>query len=144
MSSAALATGTIMPDLAVTDAAGDLQTLRGLTAGRRALVYFMRTASCPVCNAHVQTIERQGFDDVATIVVTPGGVDEVATVARRTSLTVVGSGDSGHAQVGLGRFLGLQHSGTVVLDTDGTILLARSSTLPTGSFELGEVEALLA
>lgn len=137
------AVGTIMPDIAVIDPTGSARSLRQLVAGRRALVYFMRSASCPVCNAHLRTIAGMGLADAAVVVVTPGGAAEAAAVASRVALDVVASGESGHAAVGLGRFLGLQHSGSFVLDADARILSARTATLPTGSFDRSEVAALL-
>lgn len=137
------AVGTIMPDIAVSTAEGIPQTLHQLTAGRHALVYFMRTATCPVCNAHVKTIERLALDGVAVVIVAPGTAADAAGVAKRVALTVVASGETGHADAGLGSSLGLQHSGTFVLDAEGRVLLAKTATLPTGGFAKAEVLAAL-
>lgn len=139
----ALAVGTIMPDIPVIDTTGRSSGLHELVAGRKALVYFMRAATCPVCNAHVQSIGKLDVGDTAVVIVTPGAAAEATLVSTRTALTVVASGESGHAEVGLGRFLGLQHSGTFVLDANSRILLARTATVPTGSFAKNEVVALL-
>ena len=138
------AVGTIMPDIAVTDASGTARTLHQFAEGRRSLVYFMRTASCPVCNAHVKNIERLGLADTTVVIVVPGSAADAASVAKRVGLTVVSSGDSGHAEAGLGSSMGLQHSGTFVLDADGRVLLAKTATLPTGGFAKAEVLAALA
>jgi hypothetical protein len=80
--------------------------------------------------------------DARAIVITPGGVDEATAVARRTSLEVFGSGDH-HRDIGLGRFLTLQHSGTFVLDEAGRVLARRTNALPNASFSKREIiEAL--
>ncbi|WP_345373420.1 hypothetical protein [Frondihabitans cladoniiphilus] len=84
--------------------------------------------------------------EARVLAVTPGGAREADTVQSRLrseALSVFASGD-GHAAVGLGKFLTLQHSGTFVLDADGTILSARTATIPTGSFSKDEVKAALA
>lgn len=135
--------GSIMPDIALTAADGSAQSLRTLTNGRRALVFFMRAASCPVCNAHVKVIAGLELKDTAIVIVTPGTAKDAASVAAKTTLQVLASGESGHAEAGLGRFLGLQHSGTFVLDAEGRVLAARTSTLPTGAFDKREVLELL-
>ena len=138
------AVGSIMPDIALTTADGSAQSLRDLTSGRRAVVFFMRAASCPVCNAHVAKIERLAIADAAVVIVTPGTAADAASVSAKTSLTVLASGEHGHAEAGLTRFLGLQHSGTFVLDAEGRVIAARTATLPTGSFDEREVLAALA
>ena len=139
-----------MPDIQVHTADGMDVALRSLTAGRRSVVFFMRASTCPVCQAHAAEavrLQRGGdFGAAALVIVTPGAAAEVATVARRVpggDVVIVGSG-SGHAEVGLGRFLGLQHSGTFVLDESGTVLAARTATIPTGAFKAAEVVAALA
>lgn len=68
------AVGTIMPDITFTNEKGAAVTLRDLAAGRQALVYFMRAATCPICNVHVQAISRMVADgelaNVAVVIVT--------------------------------------------------------------------------
>ena len=144
------AVGSTMPDIQVQGADGTDVALLSLIAGRRAVVFFMRASTCPVCQAHTAEaarLLREGkLGSAALVVVTPGAAAEVATVARRVpgdDLVIVGSG-SGHAEVGLGRFLGLQHSGTFVLDERGAVLAARTATIPTGAFNAAEVVAALA
>jgi peroxiredoxin len=135
--------GSIMPDIALTEPDGSAHSLRALTSGRRSLVFFMRAATCPICNAHVKAIAALELKDTAIVVVTPGTARDAASVAAKTTLQVLASGEHGHAEAGLGRFLGLQHSGTFVLDADGRVLAARTATLPTGAFDKSEVLALL-
>ena len=139
-----------MPDITVENANGRASTLLAMVAGERAVILFMRTSTCPVCHAHVAKalgLLRSGqLGGARLVVVTPGSVSEIATVRRRVpgdDVTVVASG-SGHADVGLGRFLGLQHSGTFVLDQAGRVLSARTAAVPLGAFDAAEVIAVLA
>lgn len=142
--------GTTMPDIRVETAVAAETSLLSLVGGRPAVVFFMRASTCPVCLAHaaeaVRLLGEGKLGSAALVVVTPGGATEIATVARRVSgddVYVVASG-SAHAEVGLGRFLGLQHSGTFVLDAQGRVLSARTATIPTGAFNAAEVVAALA
>jgi peroxiredoxin len=111
-----------------------------------AVVFFMRTSTCPVCHAHVRELQRMSdaglLRGARGIVVTPGGPAEAAAVARRTTLSVFASGDR-HRDVGLGRFLTMQHSGTFVVDATGHVLARRTSALPTASFSRREILSAL-
>jgi hypothetical protein len=49
-----------------------------------------------------------------------------------------------HGNVGLGRFLGLQHSGTFVIDERGVLLSVRARALPIRNFSRDEVVSALA
>ncbi|GAA1800816.1 peroxiredoxin family protein [Agromyces neolithicus] len=141
------AKGTRLPDLDLVDARGESHPLSNVIAGRSAVVFFMRSHTCPVCHSHIRELERLAergaLADAVAIVVTPGGASEAAAVARRTSLPVLASGAQ-HSSIGLGRFLFLQHSGTFVLDPTGHVISARTSALPTSSFSSREVRAALA
>jgi hypothetical protein len=145
--------GDTMPDIALIDGRGRRSTLTAVTDGRRAIVHVMRSSTCPVCLAHAATIQRL-FDagevgDVAFVLVPPGGPDEAVVtegrvrMARGTRAEVWASGTD-HESLGLGRYLGLQHSGTFVLDERGVLLAVRTSALPTGNFSRDEVVAALA
>lgn len=143
--------GDPMPDIALVDAGGRSSTLEDVRDGRRAIVHFMRTSTCPVCLAHAATVQRL-FDageiaDAAFVLVPPGGPDEAATTAGRMAArgirAEVWASGTDHGSVGLGQFLGLQHSGTFVIDEGGLLLAVRTSTLPTGSFSRDEVVAAL-
>jgi len=68
------------------------------------------------------------------LLIVPGAMAQARQLTRRMKSPLVStwaSGD-GHAATGLGRFLALQHSGTFALETDGTVLHARTAALPTG------------
>lgn len=142
------AVGALLPDLPVVDSAGAASTLVERTRGDRStVVFFMRASNCPICRAHVRTLEAMAesgeLGGARVVVVTPGGSAEAAAVARSSTLDVVGSGDH-HRDVGLGRFLTLQHSGTFVLDVSGRVLACRTSALPTASFSRKEIRETLA
>ncbi|GAA1769544.1 peroxiredoxin family protein [Agromyces humatus] len=140
-------TGTAFPDLDLIDARGESHPVSSVIAGRAAVVFFMRSHTCPVCHSHIRQLERLAdrgrLAGAAAIVVTPGGASEAGAVARRTSLRVFASGEQ-HSSIGLGKFLFLQHSGTFVLDPTGGVISARTSALPTSSFSSREVQAALA
>src|SRR4051812_40825031 len=141
--------GTPIPDLPLLDADGSASTLSELISGHPAVVFFMRAADCPVCLAHAralgQLIESGNLDGVAVLVIAPGGAASAGTARARISspsIVVRASGEH-HSDVGLGKFLGLQHSGTFVLDASGVILSAQTSALPTASFSPAKVLAAL-
>ena len=143
--------GTIMPDIPFNDENGGVVTLRELTDGRPALVFFMRAATCPVCNAHVRVIAGMvaagELAGVSVVIVTPGDASDIATVAGKLQAgvaTVVATGAQSRAAVGLTSFMTLRHSGTFVLDEGGRVLAQRTATIPTGSFSRDEVLAALA
>jgi peroxiredoxin len=142
-----LARGARFPELDLVDPRGLVRSIAGLAEGRPAVVFFMRSHSCPVCAMHVRELERMAargaLAGAAAVVVTPGGAEEAATVTKITTLPVLASGTQ-HALVGLGKFLMLQHSGTFVLDAEGRVTSARTSALPTASFSRREVELALA
>ncbi|WP_022894094.1 redoxin domain-containing protein [Agromyces subbeticus] len=146
------AVGSALPDIALVDARGLRSTLAVVRDGRRAIVYFMRSSTCPVCLAHAGAIERL-FDagevaDAAFVLILPGGARQAVVTersvrrARGTRAEVWASG-AGHDDIGLGRFLGLQHSGTFVVDEEGVLLAVRARALPTGNFSRNEVVTAL-
>ena len=141
--------GNRIADLPLLDAEGRESALSEHISGRPAVVFFMRAADCPVCLAHTralgQLIASGALDGVAVLVIAPGGAASARTARGRISspsIVVRASGEH-HSDVGLGKFLGLQHSGTFVLDANGLILSAQTSALPTASFSRSKVLATL-
>ncbi|WP_180968986.1 redoxin domain-containing protein [Microbacterium aurantiacum] len=142
------AIGAFLPDFRVVDSADAMSSLAERTRGDGStVVFFMRASTCPICRAHVRTLEAMAesgeLGGARVVVVTPGGAAEARAVARSTTLDVFGSGDH-HRDVGLGRFLTLQHSGTFVLDASGRVLARRASALPTASFSRKDIRETLA
>jgi len=143
------AVGSRLADLPLIDAEGRTSMLSEHISGRPAVLFFMRAADCPVCLAHTralgQLIASGALDDVAVLVIAPGGAASARTARARISSPAIDVRASGehHSDVGLGKFLGLQHSGTFVLDASGLILNAQTSALPTASFSRARVLAAL-
>ncbi|KQZ09542.1 hypothetical protein ASD23_15110 [Agromyces sp. Root1464] len=140
------ALGDTLPNIPLVDAAGGTSRLMDGIGDHGAVVFFMRTSTCTVCRAHVRELQRMSdaglLRGASAIVITPGGAVEAAVVARRTTLRVFASGER-HRDVGLGRFLALQHSGTFVVDASGRVLAQRASALPTSSFSRREILSAL-
>lgn len=143
-------TGETMPIFPLIDPDGRQSTLADAQDGRRAVVLFMRASNCPICVAHGRTMLRMQaageFGDARTIFVTPGDAKDATEARRRLgdgTEGVYASGDH-HEDIGLGRFLAIQHSGTFVLDEHGRVLDAVTSTLPTGAFSPDRARKALA
>ena len=142
-------TGETMPILPLIDPDGRQSTLGDAQEGRSAVVLFMRAANCPICVAHGRTMLRMQaageFGDAVPIFVTPGDASDAAEARRRLGAddAAVYASGSHHADVGLGRFLAIQHSGTFVVDAHGLVLDAVTSTLPTGAFSAERALAAL-
>lgn len=142
-----LALGDAMPDIALQRPDGTPASLHDVVTGRRAVVYFMRTSTCPVCHRHVSALvdaaEAGRLGGPAVHVLVPGEAEDAAHVRRRvtSSAVEVWATGTGHAEVGLGRFLALQHSGVFLLAEDGAVRYRRSAAVPTQSFDLRELLA---
>jgi peroxiredoxin len=144
--------GSIMPEIALVSPTNSATTLLTVTSTTKALVYFMRSSTCPVCNGHIAAMVRMvaagELQGVALVIVTPGGAAEAAKVAAKVPAGVgsVFATDTtaGLAAVGLGSSLLIQHSGSFVLAADGTVLSSRTGTNPMTSFSRSEVLAALA
>jgi hypothetical protein len=123
----------------------DVTALRGDAKGL--VVYYMRTASCPVCVRHVKAIAGLGLAarGVAAAVVVPGGPAEVARVRRVAGpLTVVSSdGVAAHRAAGLDRTLVMQHSGTLLFDAHDEERYRLVTAMPTGSFDATALTAAI-
>lgn len=143
-------THDLLADIAVESNDGTPSTLPAVRSGDPAVVYFLRSSTCPVCASHVRALlGLQASGELAgrrLLLVVPGGAQEAAHVATRHALadgTVWASG-TGHAEAGLGRFLALQHSGVLVLDPTGAVTYRRTAAVPTQSFDRRALLAALA
>jgi peroxiredoxin len=137
-----------LPPLVLIDEAGRHTDLDAVRSGRAAVVFFMRTASCPVCRSHVRSLvamaNQLAARDTVAVVVVPGSPQDAAAVRRLAAgrLTVVSSTDA-HAAVGLGRTMLMQHSGTYVVDASGALRSRRSAAMPTASFSRSDILAAI-
>lgn len=130
--------GTPAPDLELQLTDGRLVRLSDLR-GENVLLYFMRTATCAKCNAHVSDLaarrdelEAQG---VRVLVALP---EDLATAtswkAKREVPFEVAVGQSGtpHEAFGLNTkmFGMMQQSGTVLVDRAGVVRHVHAATVP--------------
>jgi peroxiredoxin len=115
------------------------------------LVYFMRTAGCPVCLQNVRQIQKLlpelQTHKIAVIVVVPDSID-AAGVKEKNGLTMPVLFGNGDAQSLAGydkKMFGImQQSGNIVVNPAGEILSQKISTNPMQSFRKADLEALLA
>ena len=144
-----------LPDLHLTDRHAQSVALSELLASGPAVLYFLRTASCPACLAHARRLvaaHSAGLVRPQVVLVTPGGAGEAAAVERKVAartegalpggVLVLASGDA-HQAAGFGRTLMLQHSGTLVVDPQRTIRYALTATLPHRSYDEADLLAAL-
>ncbi len=128
--------------VADTDRRVTLADLRG--KDKAVALFFMRAASCAICMRHVKELAgmdlaRQG---VRSVVVVPGEAKNAARVRRTAGagVTVVSSADAeAHRAVGLNRTLMMQHSGTLLVGSEGTVRYRLTGAMPTGSFDRKEL-----
>jgi peroxiredoxin len=140
--------GTIFPDAEVVAADGSRSTLRREFHAPATVLYFMRSAHCPVCGSHVRALVREAsagaYGEARVVIVVPGDADAAQHIVGKTgaAVTVIASATA-HAKAGLHVKTGLQQSGTFVLDANGVVRSARVATVPTGAFDHRDViEAL--
>lgn len=148
-----IASGEPMPALDLQDSDGTPLDLDARAAGHSVLLYFMRTADCPVCLGHVRTLMGRADEfeasDVEVIVVVPDGVEAAATLrsAQRIPYPVTtGRTGSAHEAVGLNQklFGRVQQSGSILVGPNGRVLHAHGATVPTGALDRPGLDAALA
>lgn len=146
----------VLPDLRLTDGDGRAIELSALLATGPAVLYFLRSSSCPACLGHARRLaaaRHAGRVSHQVVLVTPGGTSEAADVERKVAARTAGTlpegvrvvaGGDAHQAAGLGKTVMLQHSGTFVVDPQRNIRYARTAALPTGSYDEGDLLAALA
>jgi peroxiredoxin len=116
------------------------------------LLYLMRSAGCPVCNAHVKDLvgrrDQLAAEGVRVLVALPED-RETATAwkaRRRIPFTVVtGRRGTPHEALGLSRkmFGSMQQSGSVLIDRDGIVRHAHAATMPINSYDKRGIAAAI-
>lgn len=147
--SAPLAVKATFPALELTSPGGNPVAWADARGTGPALVYFMRTVSCPMCHQHVRQIGSMqtpaGAAAARTVVVVPGDASDAAAVERRhPALTGrVFASETAHEAVGLFVKMGMQQSGSYVIDGSDRITYAKTATMPVGTFSEREAAAAL-
>ncbi len=129
--------GSYIPSIDLVSPDGKPSTLAAQLTERGGIMYFMRTATCPVCNAHVKNLARLSSNNrlygFKPIIVVPGTPKDANKVALRhgTAHVSIWSSENGHETFGLHVKVGMiQQSGTWVVDGEGGILHTTTSTIP--------------
>ncbi|HEV2633622.1 MAG TPA: redoxin domain-containing protein [Actinocrinis sp.] len=136
--------GTPLPSLPLHDTTGQRVTLDDGTPGHAALVYFMRSKNCQICTRHAKDLDRRAAEyqgkGVQVYIAIPEGLDDAVGWKAKHEITVpvvVATVGSAYDTVGLTRkvFGSIQQSGTILVDSNGTIHYALSATMPTGGYD---------
>ena len=104
--------------------------------GRNRVLYFMRSADCPVCMAHLRKLDLQlpRLESLgATVVVfVPDHSGAVEAAPGRPFPFAVVSGPEAYGQLGLRKaLLGIvQQSGSAVVDGAGRLVYLHRATMP--------------
>ncbi|MEO8605197.1 MAG: redoxin domain-containing protein [bacterium] len=143
--------GQRLPALVVGDEHGRHIGLEELRGGGPAVLFFMRAGNCMICMRHARTLANMRVElaahNVLPIVVVPGKAADADAVRRKLGApvrVVYSDTVTAHRAVGLGTSMLMQHSGTFLLDADGTLRHTRAAAMPTGTFDLGELLDALA
>jgi peroxiredoxin len=147
-----LEVGTTAPPVALQDSDGNALSLTNLVhhPHRAALLYFMRSTTCPICNHHVRTLIKTANDytsaGVQTLIAVPEDPATAATWKSTHNVPFQVLTGPLHEQAGLTRkFFGtMQQSGTLLIDSTNTIRHTHATTLPTNSFDKSAVAAAIA
>jgi peroxiredoxin len=144
--------GTPTPVLALEDSDGNAVRLADIRGTSGVLIYFMRTASCPVCNAHVRDLvarsDELGARGVTVLIAVPEGRTEAAAWKARSNIpftVVTGEPGTPHQSVGLNKkvFGSLQQSGSILVDANGVIRHSHGATLPPMAYDKAGIAAAL-
>ncbi|MCD5348205.1 peroxiredoxin [Agromyces sp. S2-1-8] len=136
--------GTRMPNLELQSSTGEPVRLLDHLGERGMVAFFMRTTTCPVCNAHVRDLVGRAGElsarGISVLIAVPEDRDEAAAWKDRRRVpfpVVTGADGTAHEAVGLTKrvFGSMQQSGTVLVDAAGLVRHAHGSTLPTAGYD---------
>ncbi|MEV8443739.1 peroxiredoxin family protein [Actinosynnema sp. NPDC051121] len=148
-----LEAGSPAPPMALEDTAGRTVHLSDYRGAHAVLVFFLRSTTCPVCNAHVRDLvaraDELAADDVQVLVAVPEDRETAAAwrAKRRIPFPVLtGRRESPHEMVGLGKriFGSMQQSGSILVDRQGIVRHAHGATVPTNSYDKKGIAAAIA
>lgn len=144
--------GAQFPDLELQDAEGRSTRLGEAMGGEAAVVYFLRSASCPVCRNHLRALARRHSDiannGARVLSVVPDGPEAAKELASWLGLPVpvLTNSAHSHAEAGLEPILWgqLQPSGTVLLGKTRQVHYARRAAFPPMGYNERELMDALA
>ena len=117
--------------------------------GRTRVLYFMRSADCPVCVAHLrkldQHLSRLESLGATVVVFVPDGSGTVEAAPGLPFPFAVVSGPEAYGQLGLRKaLLGMvQQSGSAVIDGPGKLVYLRRATMPFAALDEASLFAAL-
>jgi peroxiredoxin len=131
--------GASAPQFALPTSQGPV-SLESYRGRHNVVLYFMRTFDCPVCLGHVMRLARTyaqiQAQNTVVLVLGPGDTHEAELLQRKLPFQVLADPDRTVYQAyGLGKALGIQQSGTFVIDTAGTLRYANRATVPLGAMK---------
>ena len=137
---------TIAPTDLIDQDGNSVEAPFGLSA--RTVVYFMRTADCPVCQKHVRELAdtAEAFANLGTsiIVVVPDGVAEAkAFHASINAPFPIVTSSTLHDAAGFHEkvFGQLRQSGVLLVDATGAVLFSNTATLPPRAMNITKLQA---
>ncbi|MCC8247044.1 peroxiredoxin family protein [Saccharothrix luteola] len=148
-----LEAGSPAPHLALEDTTGQAVSLSDYRGRHAVLLFFMRSTSCPVCNAHVRDLveraDELAADDVRVLIAVPEDREAATAWKAKRGIpfpVLTGRRESPHELVGLSRkvFGSMQQSGSVLVDREGVVRHAHGATLPTSSYDKKGIAAAVA
>lgn len=148
-----LEAGSPAPPMALEDTTGRTVRLSDYRDEHAVLVFFLRSTTCPVCNAHVRDLvgraDELAADGVQVLVAVPEDRETAAAwqAKRRIPFPVLtGRRESPHEMVGLGKriFGSVRQSGSILVDRQGVVRHAHGATMPTNSYDKKGIAAAIA
>ena len=117
-----------------------------LVGKKGAVLFFMRTSTCPVCRRHLKElsvmtteISRSGR---RLVIVIPDGVEAARKLGdRHPELQIVVGDAAADAQrnLGLGAKFGMQRSGVLIVDAAAVPVYEHAATMPLFAFDRREL-----
>ncbi len=111
-----------------------------------AVLFFMRTSTCPVCRRHLKELSEM-TSEISTsgrrlVIVIPDGIQAARKLGERypTLQIVVGDAASdAQRDLGLGAKFGMQRSGVLIVDSAAVPVYERAATNPMFAFDKQEL-----
>ncbi|MDA0565218.1 peroxiredoxin family protein [Streptomonospora sp. S1-112] len=148
-----LETGSTAPRMVLEDTTGQTVRISDYQGKHPVLLYFMRSASCPVCNRHVHDLVNSGDGleaaNVRVLLAVPDDREQAAAWKAKRQIpfpVLTARRGTPHEMIGLSRkiFGSMQQSGSLLIDTHGVIRHAHGATIPTNAYDRKGITAAIA